>query len=253
MFSFLLKGMIIAVSFLIFTVYSEVMGFEVNSLKVHTFNNKDFKSDSNRSSYALGVSLGHYINNFFSDQNKLGVYLNKNVLLSGIRDSIFFESKLSDSEISQILNRLEQRLLTLEKEITIKEAKVNAILGEKYIKKMLTKKNAQHSRSGLVFFIERKGIGSNIHKDDIVTVHYVGSFINGHEFDNSYKSGKPLSFPVNSVILGWQEGLKYIKKGGKIKLIVPPSLAYGEKKTPGIPCNSTLIFDIELIDIKSNV
>ncbi|XBC38133.1 MAG: FKBP-type peptidyl-prolyl cis-trans isomerase [Buchnera aphidicola (Floraphis meitanensis)] len=244
--------MITIISFCSFLAYSKVINSTVASSQSNASINKNSKIDGNKSSYALGISLGNYINNFFIDKNKLGVHLNKEILLLGIKDSFSFKPKLSTKEVFQILNKLEMKLLRLEKDIVIKEIKINGIQGEKYINKILTKKNARRSRTGLVYFIEREGKGLYPHENDIVTVNYVGSLISGNEFDSSYKRGKPLSFPLNSVILGWQEGLKYIKKGGRIKLIIPPSLAYGTKGVPGIPGNSTLIFDIELINIKTN-
>jgi FKBP-type peptidyl-prolyl cis-trans isomerases 1 len=81
-------------------------------------------------------------------------------------------------------------------------------------------------------------------------VNYKGTLIDGKEFDNSYTRGEPLSFRLDGVIPGWTEGLKNIKKGGKIKLVIPPALAYGKTGVPGIPANSTLVFDVELLDIK---
>lgn len=212
---------------------------------------KSFKNENEKFSYALGISLGNYVNNFFLDKKELGVLLNKDILLSGMRDVMFFKSKFSNDEVSKILTELKKKLFNLKKTIEAKKTKVNAIQGEKYIKDMLSKKDVKQSKTGLVFFIEKEGEGIHPGKNDIVTVNYVGSLVNGTEFDNSYKRGKPLSFPLNSVILGWQEGLQYIKKGGRIKLVIPPTLAYGEMGVPGIPGNSTLIFEIELIDIKS--
>ncbi|XBC44315.1 MAG: FKBP-type peptidyl-prolyl cis-trans isomerase [Buchnera aphidicola (Schlechtendalia peitan)] len=253
MFSWLIKGIVILnISLLSFVVFSKEVTSKVNSSFSNVSINETFKDERDQWSYALGVSLGNYINSFFVDQNKLGVYLNKDVLLFGIKDSILFKSKLSSKKISQILNQLEQKLLNLEKNITNKEIEINAIQGEKYIKNILSQKNTKRSHTGLVFIVEREGEGLRPSINDIVTVNYIGSLINGHEFDNSYKRGKPFSFSLNSVILGWQEGLQYIKKGGRIKLIIPPSLAYGSKGIVGIPGNSTLIFDIELINVKSN-
>ncbi|MBU5562641.1 FKBP-type peptidyl-prolyl cis-trans isomerase, partial [Escherichia sp. S69_ASV_4] len=83
-----------------------------------------------------------------------------------------------------------------------------------------------------------------------VVVNYKGTLIDGKEFDNSYTRGEPLSFRLDGVIPGWTEGLKNIKKGGKIKLVIPPELAYGKAGVPGIPPNSTLVFDVELLDVK---
>lgn len=81
-------------------------------------------------------------------------------------------------------------------------------------------------------------------------MNYKGTLIDGKEFDNSYTRGEPLSFRLDGVIPGWTEGLKNIKKGGKIKLVIPPELAYGKAGVPGIPPNSTTVFDVELLDVK---
>jgi FKBP-type peptidyl-prolyl cis-trans isomerase FkpA len=72
----------------------------------------------------------------------------------------------------------------------------------------------------------------------------------GSVFDDSYKRGKPSVFPVNGVIKGWQEGLQLMKVGSKFKLIIPPDLAYGKSNHTTIPSNSTLTFEIELLEIE---
>ena len=94
------------------------------------------------------------------------------------------------------------------------------------------------------------GKGEAPKDSDTVVVNYKGTLIDGKEFDNSYTRGEPLSFRLDGVIPGWTEGLKNIKKGGKIKLVIPPELAYGKAGVPGIPPNSTLVFDVELLDVK---
>jgi FKBP-type peptidyl-prolyl cis-trans isomerase len=80
-------------------------------------------------------------------------------------------------------------------------------------------------------------------------VNYTGTLIDGTVFDSSERQGKPVEFALNKVIAGWTEGLQKISKGGKIKLYVPPQLAYGDEGRPGIPPGATLIFEIELLDI----
>ena len=84
-----------------------------------------------------------------------------------------------------------------------------------------------------------------------VTVHYIGWLENGTEFNNSHKApGKPVEFKLGQVIEGWNEGLSTMKVGGKRKLFIPSNLAYGAQARPGIPANSNLIFEIELLGIK---
>lgn len=87
---------------------------------------------------------------------------------------------------------------------------------------------------------------------DEVTVQYRGKLLDGSEFDSSYSRGTPASFTVNGVIPGWQEALVLMKPGSKWQLFVPPELAYGANPKPGIPGNSLLIFDVELLSVKSS-
>ena len=87
---------------------------------------------------------------------------------------------------------------------------------------------------------------------DAVTVQYRGKLLDGSEFDSSYARGTPASFTVSGVIPGWQEALVLMKPGAKWQLFVPPELAYGATPKPGIPGGSLLIFDVELVSVKSS-
>jgi FKBP-type peptidyl-prolyl cis-trans isomerase len=87
---------------------------------------------------------------------------------------------------------------------------------------------------------------------DTVTVQYRGKLLDGSEFDSTYARGAPASFTVNGVIPGWQEALVLMKPGAKWQLFVPPELAYGASPKPGIPGGSLLIFDVELMSVKSS-
>lgn len=108
------------------------------------------------------------------------------------------------------------------------------------------------SPTGLYKVILQPGKGKETAAGKTVTVHYVGMFVEGTEFDNSYKRNRPLTFQLGKeyVIPGWEEGIATMKKGEKARLVVPSNLAYGPEGTKGIPPFSTLIFDIELVDFK---
>ncbi len=103
--------------------------------------------------------------------------------------------------------------------------------------------------SGIGITMLKEGAGANPKMTDTVKVHYRGTLENGQEFDSSYKRGEPATFPLRRVIPCWTEGVQSIKVGGKAKLVCPPQLAYGNQNVPGIPPNSTLIFEVELLDI----
>lgn len=96
------------------------------------------------------------------------------------------------------------------------------------------------------------GTGDEVVEGDTVVVHYIGTLQNGQEFDNSNKRGEPFSFTVGEgrVIKGWEQGLVGMKVGGKRILVIPPDLAYGQNAIGPIPPNSTLVFAIELLEIK---
>ena len=105
--------------------------------------------------------------------------------------------------------------------------------------------------SGLVYESLKEGTGDSPKATDTVKVHYKGMFLDGKEFDSSYKRGEPTEFPLNRVIPCWTEGVQRMKPGGKAKLTCPPAIAYGAAGAGGvIPPNSTLNFEIELISVR---
>jgi FKBP-type peptidyl-prolyl cis-trans isomerase len=102
---------------------------------------------------------------------------------------------------------------------------------------------------GLRYTVLNPGAGDPPKPADTVKVNYTGTLIDGTIFDSSEKSGKPAEFALNKVIPGWTEGLQKIGKGGRIKLYVPPQLAYGDDGRPGIPPGAVLIFEVDLLEI----
>lgn len=108
----------------------------------------------------------------------------------------------------------------------------------------------QTTASGLKYFVLQEGKGTPPTPSNRVTVHYSGTLQDGTEFDSSYRRGQPATFALNQVIDGWTEGLQLIKPGGKIQLIIPPKLAYGDNQRTNIPAGSTLTFIIELISVQ---
>ncbi|MEH8796207.1 FKBP-type peptidyl-prolyl cis-trans isomerase, partial [Klebsiella quasipneumoniae subsp. similipneumoniae] len=209
-----------------------------------------FKNDDQKSAYALGASLGRYMENSLKEQEKLGIKLDKAQLIAGVQDAFADKSKLSDQEIEQTLQAFETRVKTAAQQKMEKDATENETKGKAFRDSFAKEKGVKTSKTGLLYKVEKEGTGDAPKDSDTVVVNYKGTLIDGKEFDNSYTRGEPLSFRLDGVIPGWTEGLKNIKKGGKIKLVIPPDLAYGKTGVPGIPANSTLVFDVELLDIK---
>ncbi|MGP4123611.1 MAG: FKBP-type peptidyl-prolyl cis-trans isomerase [Sodalis sp. (in: enterobacteria)] len=218
--------------------------------KTESTSSDKFKSNKEQVAYALGVSVGHYVDNSLKEQEKLGIELNKDQLITGIQDAFTNNSKLSNQEIAATLQTFEARVKQLAQIEIEKEAKDNTAKGDKYRADYARQQRVKKTATGVLYKVKKTGTGSAPTDSDTVVVNYKGALIDGTEFDNSYKRGKPLSFRLNAVIPGWVEGLKRIKKGGEIHLVIPPEQAYGKAGVPGIPANATLVFDLELLDIK---
>ena len=120
-----------------------------------------------------------------------------------------------------------------------------------FLEKAAKEKGAVKTASGLVYQPVREGAGASPAAADTVKVHYRGTLVNGKEFDSSYRRGQPLEFPLNRVIKCWTEGVQMMKVGGKAKLFCPSGIAYGPQGAGGvIPPDATLVFEVELLDIK---
>lgn len=110
--------------------------------------------------------------------------------------------------------------------------------------------NEMVSDSGLIYRPLVEGKGAKPLATDVVKVNYRGTFLDGREFDSSYKRGQPAEFPLNRVIKCWTEGVQRMKVGGKAQLTCPPAIAYGERGAGSvIPPNATLRFEIELLEV----
>ncbi|OVE78043.1 hypothetical protein BVX99_00795 [bacterium F16] len=149
-----------------------------------------------------------------------------------------------DIELTDFVNEAAFKKVMNEK-TTAAKTEALAVIAKKYPK-------TETTESGLMYIITKEGAGDKPTKGQTVSVHYVGTLIDGTEFDSSIKKNKPIEFPIGQgrVIPGWDEGISLMKKGEKRTLIIPPELAYGPRGTGPIPPNSYLIFDVELVDFK---
>lgn len=171
-----------------------------------------------------------------------------NKAVSDVLSGKFTEEKIN--ELSQTLDKFQQKVIAQE------QAKVEAIAkqaqaeGDKFRADFAKGKDVKTTKSGLMYKIENAGKGDAIKATDTVKVHYTGKLPNGKVFDSSVERGQPVEFQLNQVIAGWTEGLQLVKKGGKIQLVIPPELGYGKQGAgASIPPNSTLVFDVEVLDV----
>ena len=131
-----------------------------------------------------------------------------------------------------------------EKRAAAEKAKGQAFLAAEAAKPGVTK-----TESGVLYTETLAGTGPSPAATDKVKVHYRGTLIDGTEFDSSITRGQPAEFPLNGVIKCWTDGLQKMKVGGKAKLVCPSDLAYGDRGRPSIPAGSTLVFEVELLEI----
>ncbi len=181
-----------------------------------------------------------------------GADLDTQAFIQGIRDSM--DGKTPRLDDQQRLQARTQYQLELQRKL---EAEMNAMAGknkaegEAFLAGNASKEGITTTESGLQYRIIKAGTGKTPTVDDTVVTHYRGTLIDGREFDSSYKRNKPATFPVRGVIKGWTEALQLMKEGGKWELFIPSELAYGaSKRSELIQPNSTLVFEIELLEVK---
>ncbi|HEH9750464.1 TPA: FKBP-type peptidyl-prolyl cis-trans isomerase [Pasteurella multocida] len=205
---------------------------------------------NDEASYAVGVLLGSNVKQIVESQKGIIEYDNTR-LLAGVQDVLNGKVDLdSNEQIAQTLQRVQEKMQQAQAQLLADIAKQAKQDGGQYRQAFEKKAGAKKTQSGLLYRIEQAGTGNTIKPTDTVTVNYTGKLPNGEVFDSS--RGKPVSFKLNQVVPGWTEGLQLVKKGGKIELVLPPELAYGEQGAGQIPPNATLHFDVEVIDVKAD-
>lgn len=196
-------------------------------------------NDMSRASYAIGQQIGTNLKN----QN---LELDKDALNISIKDVLDNKpSRLKPEEIQQALMKLQESINTRQTAAAAENLKA----GQAFLEKNKTEAGVKVLPSGLQVKIETEGTGKVPKATDVVKAHYKGALIDGKVFDSSYDRGQPAEFPLNQVIKGWTEALTGMKVGTKAKLFIPPDLGYGPTDRPGIPANSVLVFDVELLDV----
>ena len=197
-----------------------------------------------RLSYTIGMDIGRSL---AGQQMELDI----DVVIDALRASYNGEETLmSDEEVAEERQRfIERRQQQIESQRN-EEAQMNLEEGQAFLAANAEKEGVQVTASGLQYRVIEKGEGKQPAATDRVTVHYRGRLINGVEFDSSYARGEPTTFGLNQVIPGWTEGLQLMQEGAKYEFFIPSELAYGERGAPGaIGPNSTLIFEVELIEV----
>jgi FKBP-type peptidyl-prolyl cis-trans isomerase len=193
-------------------------------------------------SYSIGLSIGQNV-------KRQGVDMNADAFVAGLKDGLGGKKPaLSEDQIKQVTSTMETQM----REKMAEASQKNASEGQKFLEENKKKPGVKTTASGLQYKVEKEGNGAQPKPEDTVTVNYRGTLTDGTEFDSSYKRGQPATFPVVGVIKGWTEALQLMKAGAKYQLFIPPDLAYGAQMRASIPANSTLIFEVELLEVKPN-
>lgn len=203
-------------------------------------NQPQLKDLKDKVSYSVGLNVG-------SNFKKQGQDLNPDLFLAGLKDAMSGKKPaLSEAEREETMQAWSKQMEEKQKAA----AEKNAADGAKFLAENKKNDGVKTTASGLQYKIIKEGTGAQPKETDSVTVNYRGTLINGTEFDSSYKRGQPATFPLSAVIKGWTEGLQLMKAGSKYQLFIPPELAYRERAFGDIVANSTLIFEVELLEVK---
>jgi FKBP-type peptidyl-prolyl cis-trans isomerase FklB len=208
-------------------------------------NSAALSTEKQKESYALGMNIARGL-------QKQSVPLDMSALVRGITDSLSSgKTLLTDDEAVAELKQLQAEVNAKQQQAQKQAAEENMKEGEAFLTANKSKDGVVTLPSGLQYKIEKEGTGPKPKASDTVVCNYRGTFINGTEFDSSYKRGQPATFPVGGVIKGWTEALQMMPVGSKWELFIPSDLAYGPRGAGGvIGPNATLIFEVELLSIQ---
>jgi len=187
--------------------------------------------------YALGVAMSQGLAQFHLSADEL------KAVQEGLSDGVLGkETKVDMQTYGPKLQALAQKRAQA-------AATKERAAGTDFLAQAAQEEGAVKTDSGLVFKSEEEGTGDSPKATDTVKVNYKGTLRDGTVFDSSYDRGQPATFPLNQVIPCWTEGVQKMHVGGKAKIVCPPDLAYGDRPNASIPAGSTLVFEVELLDI----
>lgn len=192
------------------------------------------KNLTDSASYALGLSVANfYKQQGFKNLNTALIAKAINDVQAGAR-TLFTEEQANET-IMFFINP---------------ELRTTMDAGKKFLAANRSRPGVKETASGLQYEVLKQGTGVQPKATDSVEVNYVGTLLNGTEFDNSYKRGQSISFPLSGVIKGWTEGLQLMPAGSKYKFYIPYNLGYGLNGAGQIPPGATLVFEVELLNVK---
>jgi FKBP-type peptidyl-prolyl cis-trans isomerase FklB len=204
----------------------------------------ELKEKKEKESYSMGYQFGKSL-------KAQELELNLDVYTRGIRDSLAGVAPvLPQEEMNKTLTEVQARAIAARQKELKEKAEKSLAEGKAFMEANKKKEGVVTLPSGLQYRVLKEGSGKMPKATDEVTVNYRGTFIDGKEFDSSYRAGKPVTFQVDKAVAGWQEALTLMKEGAKWQLFIPPELAYGDQQRGPIPASSTVILELELVKVK---
>jgi len=203
-------------------------------------------TDKDRESYAYGMFLGRSL-------KKNGVDIDLDLFARGIKDEQSGgPTLLTESQMNDGMQHLQHDVMANRQKVQSEEGQKNLEEGEAFLARNKTMPGVVVLPDGLQYQVITNGTGATPGPNDVVTVNYRGTFVDGKEFDSSFKRGRPAEFPVTGVIPGWTEALEKMKVGSEWKVFIPANLAYGPNgRPPMMGPNETLIFEVDLLGVKA--
>jgi len=200
---------------------------------------KSLDTDLQKFSYAIGMDIGNYLKDQVGDV-----------------DMAAFMQALEDARQGKPLLMTEEQTMEIKMSEGPKraeaKAKENEAASAAFLPAHGKTAGVSTTASGLQYEVITAAEGPKPTAEDKVTVHYVGTLVDGKEFDSSVKRGQPATFPLGGVIPGWTEGVQLMNVGSKYRFVIPPALGYGERGAGNvIPPNSVLVFEVELLAIEA--
>jgi FKBP-type peptidyl-prolyl cis-trans isomerase len=197
-----------------------------------------------RDSYSLGYQLGTSLKN----QNTTPAHLEAYIM--GLREAAAgTPPQVSQDELRKAVTELRQKAIAAQKAGLQDKADKNRADGMAFLEKNKQQAGVEVLPSGLQYKRVKDGTGKKPRATDTVVVHYRSSLVDGTEFANSYKQKTPATISLQRVIPGWKEALQLMSEGSTWQLVIPSELAYGARGSTGIGPNSTLIFEVELLQV----
>ncbi|TAK54517.1 MAG: FKBP-type peptidyl-prolyl cis-trans isomerase, partial [Bacteroidetes bacterium] len=205
----------------------------------------ELKSTKDSVSYGLGMDIGKNIKT-----QKLDV--DGAIIAQALQDYLdSAKLSLTEEQSQAVLAAWRMGLMKKQQEEAAAQGEKNKKEGETFLEENKKKEGVVTLPSGLQYKVMKSGSGPKPTATQTVTVHYKGTLIDGTEFSSSYTNGEPITMPLSQFIPGWSEGLQLMSVGSKYTLYIPAGLGYGERGAGGaVPPNATLIFEVELLEIK---